>query len=70
MSRKPKANEHISLGEKAARHDEGVYRSLKDVLKERQQLAESEGATLTTRHFRAVSLFPDGSPSKYIGLET
>lgn len=69
MSRKPEKGENINVSgtKKFARH-EGIHRSLKDVLKERQLLAESEGTKLTTKHCRSVSLFEDGTASEYIGL--
>ena len=69
MSRRPEKDENINVnGTKKFTRHEGIHRSLKDVLKERQLLAESEGTKLTTKHFRAVSLFEDGAASEYIGL--
>jgi hypothetical protein len=71
MARKPKLEEHISLGEpkKEKVKDFGLFRSLKDVHAERLQLAINEDCKFTTRHFRAVSLFADGRPSEYHGID-
>lgn len=66
MHRKPEKDENIALSKsKEFQKNIGTHRSLKDVLAQRQKIAEDEGTTFATRHFLAVSLLEEGvAPDK------
>jgi hypothetical protein len=44
-----------------------IYRSLKDICRESELLAEKEGVKLTTKHYLAVPII-EGVPPKYLGI--
>jgi hypothetical protein len=46
-----------------------VHRSLKDICKERELLAQKEGVKLTTKHYIAVPIY-DGYVPQYLGVQS
>lgn len=69
MSRKPEKDEHIALvRSQEFKKPDGGFRSLKDVLAQRQRLAKDEGVTLATRHILAVPLLDDGQKPEKAAL--
>jgi hypothetical protein len=45
-----------------------VHRSLKDICKERQRLAETEGVKLGNKHYGLVPIY-EGYVPKYLGVQ-